>query len=83
VNYLVVRFLFRHRRLDQLLEGEPTVLIADGQLVWMAGQVRWLVRVAKAMVEVPEGTIRVRGSEATQKVAKRAHWFEILMSFSI
>src|SRR3954453_6538376 len=22
-NYLVVRFLFRHRRLDQLIEGEP------------------------------------------------------------
>jgi len=26
-NYLVVRFLFRHRRLDQVLEGSPTVLI--------------------------------------------------------
>src|SRR3954447_11897716 len=26
VNYLVVRFLFGHRRLDQLLQGEPTVL---------------------------------------------------------
>ena len=24
LNYLVVRFLFRHRRLDQILEGEPT-----------------------------------------------------------
>lgn len=30
VNYLVVRFLFRHRRLDQLLEGDPTVLIEKG-----------------------------------------------------
>ena len=30
VNYLVVRFLFRHRRLDQLIEGRPTVLIHDG-----------------------------------------------------
>src|SRR6476659_10430812 len=29
VNYLVVRFLFRHRRLDQLVEGKPTTLI-DG-----------------------------------------------------
>src|SRR5689334_13046362 len=28
-NYLVVRFLFRHRRLDQLLEGSPTKLIED------------------------------------------------------
>src|SRR5262245_27987907 len=30
VNYLVVRFLFKHRRLDQLLEGAPTVLIENG-----------------------------------------------------
>ncbi len=33
VNYLVVRFLFRHRRLDQIFEGKPTVLIDDGQIV--------------------------------------------------
>ena len=30
INYLVVRFLFRHRRLDEILEGEPTVMIEDG-----------------------------------------------------
>src|SRR5580692_11332208 len=33
VNYMVVRFLFRHRRLDQLFEGKPSVLIADGKIV--------------------------------------------------
>src|SRR5580700_3203333 len=33
VNYLVIRFLFRHRRLDQLFEGKPTVLIAEGKIV--------------------------------------------------
>lgn len=32
VNYLVVRFLFRHKRLDQILEGSPTVLVESGQL---------------------------------------------------
>jgi uncharacterized membrane protein YcaP (DUF421 family) len=32
VNYLVVRFLFKHRRLDQLLEGSPTVLIENGSV---------------------------------------------------
>src|SRR5689334_12832948 len=32
VNYLVVRFLFRHRRLDQILEGSPTVLIQEGKV---------------------------------------------------
>src|ERR1039458_4252631 len=30
VNYLVVRFLFRHRRLDEILEGAPTVLVEHG-----------------------------------------------------
>jgi uncharacterized membrane protein YcaP (DUF421 family) len=30
VNYLVIRFLFRHRRLDQILEGKPAVLIREG-----------------------------------------------------
>src|SRR6516164_7174521 len=32
LNYLVVRFLFRHRRLDELLEGEPTTLIEHGKV---------------------------------------------------
>jgi len=32
VNYLVVRFLFRHRRLDQILEGKPAVLIEHGKV---------------------------------------------------
>ena len=31
-NYLVVRFLFRHRRLDQIIEGSPTKLIENGHL---------------------------------------------------
>jgi uncharacterized membrane protein YcaP (DUF421 family) len=32
INYCVVRFLFRHRRLDQLFEGKPTTLITDGKV---------------------------------------------------
>jgi uncharacterized membrane protein YcaP (DUF421 family) len=32
VNYVVVRFLFKHRRLDQILEGAPTVLVEDGHV---------------------------------------------------
>src|ERR1700674_2357059 len=31
-NYLVVRFLFKHRRIDQILEGSPTVMIENGKL---------------------------------------------------
>ncbi len=33
INYLVIRFLFRHRRLDQLFEGKPTLLIEDGKVL--------------------------------------------------
>jgi uncharacterized membrane protein YcaP (DUF421 family) len=32
INYCVVRFLFRHRRLDQLFEGKASVLIEDGKV---------------------------------------------------
>jgi uncharacterized membrane protein YcaP (DUF421 family) len=31
-NYLLVRFIFKHRRLDQVLEGRPTTLIEGGQV---------------------------------------------------
>jgi uncharacterized membrane protein YcaP (DUF421 family) len=32
VNYLVVRFLYNHRALDQLVEGRADVLIEDGKV---------------------------------------------------
>jgi uncharacterized membrane protein YcaP (DUF421 family) len=32
VNYIVVRFLFRHRRLDQIFEGKPTTLVDQGKV---------------------------------------------------
>jgi uncharacterized membrane protein YcaP (DUF421 family) len=32
INYLVVRFLFRHRRLDQIFEGKPSILIRNGRV---------------------------------------------------
>lgn len=32
INYLTVRFLFRHRRLDQVLEGRPAVLVESGKI---------------------------------------------------
>jgi uncharacterized membrane protein YcaP (DUF421 family) len=31
-NYVVVRFFFKHRRLDQFIEGSPTVLIENGEV---------------------------------------------------
>jgi uncharacterized membrane protein YcaP (DUF421 family) len=32
INYVVVRFLSVHQHLDRLVEGEPTVLIENGEL---------------------------------------------------
>jgi uncharacterized membrane protein YcaP (DUF421 family) len=32
VNYLVIRFLYDHRKLDQLVEGSPDVLIENGKI---------------------------------------------------
>ena len=32
-NYFVVRFIFKHRRLDQLIEGKPTTLVENGKVV--------------------------------------------------
>jgi uncharacterized membrane protein YcaP (DUF421 family) len=32
VNYLVVRFLYKHRSLDQIIEGRADVLIEDGKV---------------------------------------------------
>jgi uncharacterized membrane protein YcaP (DUF421 family) len=31
-NYVVVRFLFKHRRLDQIIEGKPTILVENGKV---------------------------------------------------
>jgi uncharacterized membrane protein YcaP (DUF421 family) len=33
INYIVVRFLFKHRRLDQIFVGRETVLIKNGKLL--------------------------------------------------
>ncbi len=33
VNYLVVRFLYDHRKLDQFVEGRPDILMRGGQII--------------------------------------------------
>jgi uncharacterized membrane protein YcaP (DUF421 family) len=46
VNYLVVRFLYDHRKLDQLVEGRADVLIQDGKV-----QTR---RLKKELITMPQ-----------------------------
>jgi len=33
INYLVVRFLYRHEKIDRLVEGESALLIQDGKVL--------------------------------------------------
>src|SRR5437588_3232547 len=33
INYATVRFMFKHPRVDLLLEGSPTALIQDGRVL--------------------------------------------------
>jgi uncharacterized membrane protein YcaP (DUF421 family) len=33
LNFLVVRFLFRHEKLDRIVEGEPAVLMENGKIL--------------------------------------------------
>ena len=46
VNFLVVRFLYSHERLDRLVEGEPDVLIEGGKIQ--------LDRLKKELITLPE-----------------------------
>src|ERR1700756_3285225 len=32
INYLVVRFLYDHRKLEQIVEGSPDILVEDGKV---------------------------------------------------
>src|SRR5947207_14837156 len=58
VNYLVVRFLYRHQELEHLVEGEPDVLIDRGRLK--------MDRCEKELITVPEleATARRQGFAA-------------------
>ncbi len=46
VNYLVVRFLYGHQRLDRVVEGEPAVLIENGKIR--------MDRVGEELITLPE-----------------------------
>jgi len=62
VNYLVIRFLFKHRRLDQIVEGKPSVLVRDGKVVKDS--------LAKELITVSElqTVIRRQGFEGLHEV---------------
>ena len=46
INYVVVRFLYKHERIDRFVEGDPVVLIEDGRVV--------IDHAAAELVTIPE-----------------------------
>ena len=62
VNYLVVRFLYNHRKLDQLVEGRADVLVEDGK-VRMGNLKRELITMAQL-----EAAARKQGFESVGEV---------------
>jgi uncharacterized membrane protein YcaP (DUF421 family) len=64
VNYLVVRFLYGHKRLDELVEGRADVLIQDGKL-HKQNLKRELITTAQL-----EAAARKQGFETLDEVAK-------------
>ena len=54
-NYLVVRFLFRHRRLDQIVEGSPTVADRERAHQTPGGRERAAHRIRTGERRVPAG----------------------------
>jgi len=62
VNYLVVRFLYGHRKLDQLVEGRADVLIEDGK-VKTHNLKRELITIAQL-----EAAARKQGFDSIQEV---------------
>ena len=64
VNYLVVRFLYKHRELDQIVEGNADVLIEDGKLHQR--------RLEKELISVTqlEAAARKQGFDSLEEVKK-------------
>jgi uncharacterized membrane protein YcaP (DUF421 family) len=62
INYVVVRFLFKHRRLDQWIEGQPSVLIQDGKV-----QVKALARELLSLSEL-ESIVHRQGFNSLAEV---------------
>ena len=62
VNYLVVRFLYNHRSLDQLIEGKADILVEDGKV-----RTQHLKRELITMAQL-EAAARKQGFESLSEV---------------
>lgn len=64
INYLVVRFLYGHRKLDQIIEGKADVLVENGKV--------HVDRLKKELITVPqlEAAARKQGFDSLSEVAQ-------------
>src|ERR1051326_6753977 len=73
VNYLVVRFLYKHRGLDQFIEGRSDVLIEDGKIK-THNLKRELITVTPIEKTAPENRTR-SPHEKTHHAVERGYCF--------
>jgi len=57
MNYIVVRLIYNHERVDELIEGRSTELIKDGEILW-SNLRRELVTVEELMISCHKQGIR-------------------------
>jgi len=64
INYVVVRFLYDHRKLDQLVEGKADVLIEDGRI--------HIGRLKKELITLEElaSAVRKQGFDSLTEIQK-------------
>ncbi len=62
INYVVVRFLFKHHRLDEVLEGKPSTLIKEGEI-----QKREMARELITIAEL-QSVVRRQGFDGIHEV---------------
>jgi uncharacterized membrane protein YcaP (DUF421 family) len=67
-NYIVVRFLFRHRRIDQILEGSPRVLVEKGRVHHKALAKELLAESELATVAHRQGRLEQLSKRLAEKI---------------
>jgi len=76
-NYLVVRFLFKHRRLDQLVEGKSTTLIDRGKIQHKNLAKELLSHSELLTVGAPPGKFRLKNLSGVDLTAITACYYSI------
>ena len=82
-NYLVVRFLFKHRRLDQLVEGKSTTLIDRGKIQHKNLAKELLSHSELLTVGAPPGKFRLKNLSGVDLTAITACYYSISAPYAV